>query len=83
MDSYLTLSEARSNALADWELPARPDGSQSVKVGGDCVEVAFTSDSHGHLAVLEWRLSFAEQGRNSLSLCRALFNTFNSLYPVP
>jgi len=61
LDSYLTLSEARSNALADWELPERPDGGPSVKVGGDCVEVAFTSDRSGQLAVLEWRLSFAEQ----------------------
>jgi len=61
LDSYLTLSEARSNALADWELPERPDGSPSVRVGEDCIEVAFTSDTHGHLAVLEWRLSFAEQ----------------------
>ena len=68
LDSYLSLSEARSNVLADLELPTRPDGGPSVKMGGDCLEVAFTSDNHGHLAVLEWRMSFDEQGRNSL--CR-------------
>ena len=65
LDSYLSLSEARSNVLADLELPARPDGAPSVKMGGDCVEVAFTSDNHGNLAVLEWRLSFDEQGEIS------------------
>ena len=68
----MELSEARSNALAEWELPERPDGSPSAKVNGDCIEVAFTSENSGPLAMLQWRLSFAEQGRTELrpALCR-------------